>query len=66
MNYLNSSLVDRKIKEKAKADLKSRLEVSEVAKFDILKVLLSYLIALLGVESFFDFFKVVKVYEKIF
>lgn len=66
MNYLNSFLVDREIKERVRANLEFRFEELRVVKFDILEVLLPYLVALLGVENFFSYLKIMKLHENFF
>ncbi len=62
MNYLNSSLVNDKVRAKV------WVEVTKVATIEstLLKVLFPYIIALLGVKSLFDSLKIVEPGKKFF
>lgn len=58
MNYLNSSLVDSKIRVGVGANPKSRSKEPRIVKLSILRILLLYTIAPIKVESLSNLSKI--------
>lgn len=64
MNYFNISSVDSKVR--TRAGFKSKSRETKIAKPGILKVLLSYTMALLGAKCSFDLLGIAKLCKVFF